>query len=430
MIGRLAAIAILVSAVAGTFAQRAAAPPSTPAFARRVTITPVVVRVFAGTALRFRLASTPSTGGTDRWSVIGPGTIDADGLFRAPLVPGASARVIAAEGGAAAAAAVTIVAPPPDGAAIVAISCYDDGGVDVRSQSDLASAGQLSTGARTAGLAIDARRHIVYVAAEARLEAIDLRTASVSSSEPVAGARFSEVAMLAGGYVAATDNEAVAGAPGVRIFSLGASGAPMLASSVAAGDTPEGIAVAPDGRTFYVTDVNDATMLRFSFDARTGRAHRTGAASTGDRPFGVAVDTVHRLVFVADNDTPTVSGAASKPGLEVFSLPSLHRVARVSTGTSDALPLGVAADPSLNRVFVTNEGDADVAAYSIVPFRLVGTAPTGRTPWLPAIDVRRGRLYVPSALDDSFTAFDAHTLRPIATGRPTCGYPTAMAISG
>ena len=133
-------------------------------------------------------------------------------------------------------------------------------------------------------------------------------------------------------------------------------------------------------------------------------------------------------MFVADNDTPTISGTGSNPGLEVFSLPSMHRTARLTTGTPNALPLGITVDSPENRVFVTNEGDGTIAAYSIAPLKRLATLAAGRTPWLPAIDVPRGRLYVPSAMGDAFSVYDVRTLRPIFLAVPTCGYPTSIAI--
>jgi DNA-binding beta-propeller fold protein YncE len=320
------------------------------------------------------------------------------------------------------------VAPPPLADPLAVISCYDDGAVDVRDANGFAAIGTATSGDRSAGVAADSGRRAAYVATESRISALDLRTAEISVSAEVSGSRFSEVALLSGGYIAATDNNASSGKPGVRIFRQRARGAPELAGAAIAGETPEGIVASADGRSFYVTNVNGNSVMRFAFDDRLAKAAMTGQAQTGHRPFGVALDEMHRLLFVADNDTPTVSGDKSLPGLEVFSLPGLRRVARISTGSANALPLGVAVDAAANRVFVTNEGDGTVAAYSIVPLRAIARSSTGRTPWLPAIDRRRGELYVPSAMGDSFSVFDARSLRPIAEDVPTCGYPTSIAI--
>ncbi|HXW77665.1 MAG TPA: hypothetical protein VEJ20_09655, partial [Candidatus Eremiobacteraceae bacterium] len=135
-----------------------------------------------------------------------------------------------------------------------------------------------------------------------------------------------------------------------------------------------------------------------------------------------------RLLFVADNDTPTVSGPSSHPGLEVFSLPSLHRIADLTTGTPAALPLGVAVDATADRVLVTNEGDGTIVAYSLATLREIARARTGRTPWLLAVDGRRHAVFVPDAMDDTFDVYDDRTLAPAARQVATCEYPTSISV--
>jgi DNA-binding beta-propeller fold protein YncE len=403
-------------------------PPSNgPRLATRASIAPTSARVFEGSSLRLRAAFAGSAGGAIAWSLIGPGTIAQDGTYSAPRTPGLQAIVVATAGGTSVASAVMVVAPPAPDLPVAYVACYDDGTLDVRDASTFDDIGTTSTGDTAASVVSDARTHVAVVAAASRIGIFDAPKGTTTFSAPVAGARFSELAMLANGYVAATDNQASAGQDGVRIFGPIARGPALaLAASAPTGDTPEGIAASTDGRTFYVTNVNSNSVMRFSFDGR-GAARLTGAAVTGHRPFGVAIDDVRRLLFVADNDTPTLSGTSSQPGLEIFALPSMKLVRRVTTGSANALPLGVAVDSAADRLFVTNEGDGDVAAYSIAPFKRIATLSAGRTPWLPSIDGIRGALLVPNAGDDTLSVFDIRTLRPIASAMQTCGYPTAAA---
>ena len=404
-----------------------AAPAGEPALVIRAQITPAAARVFAGGSLVFNSTVAGADDGTIAWSVIGAGTVGGDGVYHAPSTPGGRAIVVATARGASAAAAVTIVAPPPAARPVMLVACYGDGSIDVRDAANSESIGTTAIGGSADGIAADARAHLAVIGGGDRVGIFDPTSGSTTFSAPVSGARFSEVALLAGGYAAATDNLADAGRDGVRIFGPVAIGrAPALAGSVPAGDTPEGVAVAADGRTFYVTNVNSNSVMRFAFDAR-GDARLTGAARTGHRPFGVAIDDARKLLFVADNDTATLSGTASNPGLEVFSLPSLRRVARIGTGSPDALPLGIAIDPAANKLFVTNEGDGDVAAFSIDPLRRLATLPSGRAPWLPAVDRERGLVHVPNAEDGTISTFDVRTLRPLDRAAPTCGYPTSLA---
>ena len=430
---RLLAATALTSVLAGSSEIQAmlsphpAAPPATPVFRARALLTPRDLNVFAGARARFHLTLAGVDVPAASWSVVGAGTIDQQGDYAAPERAGEDANVVASVAGFAAAAAVHVVAPPSVTRPLAVISCYDDGSVDVRDANALSAVGTASIGSESAGIAVDARRRLAFVASGDRIAVLDLRTAQASSAQPVSGARFSEVVEVANEYVVATDNEAAAGHAGIRVFHLDAANRLTLRSSAAAGDTPEGIAVAPDERSFYVTNVNSNSVMRFAIGI-DGRARLTRTAPTGHRPYGVAIDGARNLLFVADNDTATISGTASRPGLETFSLPSLRRIARLSTGTQSALPLGVVADAGANRLFVTNEGDGNVVAYSVAPFRRVASAPTGRTPWLPAVDPHLQRLYVPSAMGNSFSVLDERTLRPIGANIPTCGYPVSIAI--
>lgn len=427
----LAVAATIASASSGfspALSPEPAAPPAAPATRPHITIVPSTARVIAGGTLRFRATIAGAHDAGIEWSAFGAGEVDASGTYRASRDAGDAATVVASVRGAAAAATISVVAPPQHGSAVSLVACYDDGAVDVRGADAHLDIGTVSIAEVAAGVAADHAASVAYVASGDRIAAFDPSTGVAAFSAPVPGARFSEVAVLGHGLVAATDNNAAAHTPGVRIFrTRDRSAPPVLAASAAAGDTPEGIALDARRSEFYVTDVNSNSVERFAFD-RMGRVRLTGTAPTGHRPFGVAVDERRRLLFVADNDTPTVSGPSSAPGLEVFSLPSLRRIARFDTGTTNALPLGVAADPADGRVFVTNEGDGDVAVFSSQPLRRVTTIVVGRTPWLPAFDGRQRLLEVPNAADDTVTVIDARTLRTLARGAPTCGYPTSIAI--
>ena len=416
----------MAGAVTGLLAPRHAAPSDAPDIHAPIAVDPESARVFSGSTIRFRVFAGGAPVDGVIWSAVGPGSVDANGAYSAPRDAPTTSFVVATARRMAAAAVVTVTAPPPAHEALALVSCYDGGTVDVRDALTLSSLGTADTSGTAAGIAVDPARRIALLGDGDRIASFDAATATTSYSTAIAGARFSEVVLLANGYVAATDNNAVDGRAGVRIFRVGKDGVPRLAASAAAGDTPEGLAATRDGKTFYVTNVNGNSVMRFRFDG-AGSAKRTGSAATGHRPFGVALDDKRGLLFVADNDTPTISGTSSRPGVDVYSLSSLRRVTTLTTGTPDALPLGVAVDASANRAFVTNEGDGTVAAYSIAPLRRIATLRSGRTPWLPSVDVAHRRLFVPNAMADSFSVYDERSLRPVALGVPTCGYPTAVA---
>lgn len=400
-------------------------------FAPRIAVLPNAAKVFVGRSLQFHTALVGSTQTADvTWSVVGPGSIDRNGLYHAANVPTTADVVADAGGGLADSVTVASVRPPKPQHPLLLSTCYEDGTVNVWDTRTSSLSGAFSIGGRTAGITVDPVARRAVIAADAQLLTVDLASMAWRASAPVSGARFSEVAQLAGGFFAATDNLAEPGHPGVRIFRVDASGAPTLASSVAAGETPEGIATADRGRTFYVTNINSNTVMRFAID-RFGNARQTGVAQTATRPFGVAVDAVHQMLFVADNDTATLSGSKASPGLEAFRLPRMQRIGNIiSTGSRASLPLGVAVDSSAGRLFVTNEGLANVAVFAIPSLRRVATLPAALTPWLPFLDARRHRLYVPNARANSISVYDTASLRTVADQVPTCSYPTSVAVYG
>jgi hypothetical protein len=337
--------------------------------------------------------------------------------------------IVATIDGSAGGARVNVVGPPPAGEVQAVVACFADGSLDVRGAHDKPAFGRLAIDDSAGGAAVDPSATFAVATSGERLISIDLTTMTAYPSAPFTGARFGEVALLDGGaFAAATNESASIGGAGVAVFRVRRGSPPTLVSTAAAGETPEGIAVDSDGRTMYVAAVNSNSVTRLVL-SDDGKTRKTGAARTNTRPFGVAVDARDRLLLVADNDTPTLSGAQSRPGLEAFSLPSLRRsgVSR-STGSPDALPLGVAVDESAGRLFVTNEGDDDVAVFTLPSLHREATLRVGRTPWLPTVDARRHLLYVPNARDDTFDVFDTHTLARVTSGVPTCAYPVGVAV--
>ncbi|MDQ6780473.1 MAG: SMP-30/gluconolactonase/LRE family protein [Candidatus Eremiobacteraeota bacterium] len=399
-------------------------------FVAQIRVAPKQAAVFRGAALQFGASVTGTRDNTSvHWSLVGPGSIDEQGLYTAPA-GGAVANVVASAGsGLTDSATVQTVSPPDARRPLAFVSCYEDATIEVHSPDGVRALGSLSLRGRTAGMAIDGKHQRALVAAETQVFAIDLPSMRSHPSAAFPNSRFSQVALLPGGDFVVTDNNAQDGQPGVRIFRIGKDGRPTVAGSVAAGETPEGIALGDHGRTVYVGNINSDSVMRFALQPNGG-LRRTGFARTGTRPFGIAVDDRQHVLFVADNDTATLSGARSRPGLERYHLPQMQRHGGVmSTGSATSLPLGVAVDSALGRVFVVNEGDGDVVAYDTPSMRQRARMPTGLTPWLPTIDTIRHRLYVPNARGNSINVYDTKTLRPVTRNAPACLYPTFIGLS-
>jgi sugar lactone lactonase YvrE len=397
----------------------------------RIEIVPSNPAVFAGGAVQLHArlvgvdaAHAPAVD----WSVVGPGTVSTDGVYSAPPKSGESAVVVARAGGVSQAVEIAARDAPGD-VPLLLVACYEGNMIDVHRLPGLTRSGGVIAPPRAAGIAVDGDRRLALVAADNAVMAVKLDTMATALSAPIRGSRFSGVVKLTGGYFAATDNNASKGTAGIFFFRVNDEGAPVLSGSIAAGETPEGIVAEPSGRVFYVTNVNSNELLRFSFDA-TGKARQTARVATHTRPFGIALDPARKLLFVTDNDTPFLSGKRSSPGLETFSLPTLQRIGTpLRTGSKDALPIGVAVDSAVGRVFVTNEGDADVIAYALPSLRRLAVLPTGRFPWTPRVDQSAARLYVPSAADDRVDVFDTRTLRRAGPPVATCSYPTNLMVA-
>jgi DNA-binding beta-propeller fold protein YncE len=399
-------------------------------FPPRIAIQPRNARVFAGDSLQFYTTVVGALAPQSiRWSVIGPGTVDDNGLYRAADVP-SSADIVASTGnGLAQSVAVRTVMPPSDRQPLILSTCYSDGTVNVNDARNFTFIGALSVGGRTAGITVNERQRRAIFAVESQIVVIDLRSMQWKVSAPLAGARFSEIAQLVPGYLAVTDNNAEAGHPGVRIYRINPLGAPVLVSSVVAGETPEGIIPTADGRGFYVSNINGNSIMRFAIDG-LGRARLLATQKTATRPFGLALDPIHHLLFVADNDTSVISGAKARPGLERFDSTNLRRIGgMISTGSISSLPLGAAVDASIARLFVTNEGAGDVIVFALPSMRRIAALPTGLTPWLPMLDPANHRLYVPNARANTISIYDTKRLRIVASAISTCSYPTSVAVA-
>jgi len=433
---RLASASLaLAAAIAGAANASSAFHPSAsvPSFAPFITIEPLEPRVFVGglTYLQARIVGL-SKAPTIRWTLHGPGSIDADGDTIAYAAPRSPVTAIIGAAAATLGTAVTVrsVPPPPSRTPLLLVACYDRGEVDVRAGDDGARIGETTVAEQAGSVALEPQRRIAVVTARDRIAALDLTTMHAKLSPPVSGALFSQVVALAGGYFAVTDANANNGQVGIRLYRIDRAGFPTPSGGLVAGETPEGIVAERGGHAFVVSNINGNSILRFTFDGR-GSARLASMRKTAARPFGMAIDERHRLLFVADNDTPALSGSSSRPGLETFALPGLQRRRpAVATGTPNALPLGVAVDEPDELLFVTNEGDATVAVYRLPRVRRIGTLRTGLTPWMPSVDASRRRLYVPSARSDAVDVFDLRRLNSPPRVLSTCSYPTGVAVDG
>lgn len=121
-----------------------------------------------------------------------------------------------------------------------------------------------------------------------------------------------------------------------------------------------GIAVAPDGRTYFVTDSNGASVAIYN----AGSAQALGTAATGGSPAAVTVTPNGQRLYVA----------AYAGGL--ISIHDARTLALLGTVASGYSPSAVAAHPDNQRFYVAHASDRDISVFSASNFRLVARIAT------------------------------------------------------
>ncbi|MFI1168871.1 serine/threonine-protein kinase [Streptomyces sp. NPDC020801] len=189
---------------------------------------------------------------------------------------------------------------------------------------------------------------------------------------------------------------------------------------VPVGDTPEGVAVSPDGRRVYVTNSSAGSVS--VIDATRNRTVGS-PIRVGDTPEGVAVSPDGRRVYVTNGSSSSVS---------VIDTATNRAVGRpIPVGR---FPQGVAVSPDGRRVYVTSLGSASApASVSVIDSatdRTVGSPiRVGSTPEGVAVSPDGRRVYVTSLGSDSVSVIDTTTARTVAGPIPVGSRPAGVATS-
>jgi 6-phosphogluconolactonase len=174
----------------------------------------------------------------------------------------------------------------------------------------------------------------------------------------------------------------------VRVYRFDAAAgtlAPAAVPEVALrpGAGPRHLAFAPDGRTVYVVNELDSTLVAFDYDAPTGRLRERQTLST--RPAGAPGDNypadlhVHpngRTVYASNRGDDTIAVVAVAPDGGRLSLAQ-------TVPTGGKWPRNFALDPAGRLLLVANERSGSVVAFGVdaATGRL---APTGARAEVPA----------------------------------------------
>lgn len=169
------------------------------------------------------------------------------------------------------------------------------------------------------------------------------------------------------------------------------------------GNQPTGVAITPDGTTAYVANSGDNTVSAINL----GNASVTATISVGLAPFGVAVSS--QTVYVTNSFDNTVS---------VIAIPGNTVAATIPVGAS---PSGIAIDPSSNKVYVANSADNTVSV--IANNKVSSTIPVGAVPFGIAV-TPTGVVYVANMEDGTVSVLGTAT-SAIGVG----GAPYGVAVS-
>ena len=329
--------------------------------------------------------------------------------------PGRNESTVIAAGPHGLAARAFAVAPAPDPAQpFIAVASYDDGIILHDAQAPFRARAALGIGGAPGDVAIDPHGQLASATT-------DGTTATLVSLDPWSVAQYGDVPFCdelafdsRSGALFITNRD-IAGAGALTRIDAGGN-----VSHRVLGLTAEGLVIDPVRERVYVANVNDGTVS--VVDARSMVELRR--FHVVDRVFSLALSSDgSRLFAVSNQSVESPFGAAgSVVAVEVDTERIIARSERL------AFPIGIAADPEHQRLYITDE---DTDAIDVLDARTLRSvhAPirTCDTPWKPTLD--RGLLWVPCTRSDQIDVFNAATLQRVP-GAPftTGGYPLAVAI--
>ncbi|WP_305785627.1 YncE family protein [Symbioplanes lichenis] len=176
---------------------------------------------------------------------------------------------------------------------------------------------------------------------------------------------------------------------------------PEVLATVRVGGEPEGVAVAPDGRTVYVADQSARALV--VVDVRTRRATRVPLRGIA-RFVAVARDGAEVFVSMYDDD---LSGS----GVAVVDVASRSVVRHLNTGVQ---PYDLAVAPD-GRLWVPIHGGSGVEIFAAGARRRSARVPVLRNPHSVRFSAERQRAFTPDHESDAVSVIDTRTNRLITS---------------
>jgi 6-phosphogluconolactonase len=134
-------------------------------------------------------------------------------------------------------------------------------------------------------------------------------------------------------------------------------------STLATGHNPQAVAIAPDGKSAYVTNTMDDTISQYSINPASGKlTPKTPATvAAGRGPHDIAVTPKGKNLYVINVRDDTIAQYAINPRTGALS------ARPVSTAGTVLHPEAIAIAPDGKNVYVTSENDGAISQYAISP---------------------------------------------------------------
>jgi serine/threonine-protein kinase len=181
-------------------------------------------------------------------------------------------------------------------------------------------------------------------------------------------------------------------------------------ATISVGKAPEGVAVSPDGRRAYITNVDSRVVSVIDIGAGTVTASiRNGGAR------GVAVSPDGRRAYGVNHGSPGT--------LSVIDTDSGTIAATIPVGN---VPEGVAVSPDGRRAYITNVLSDTVSVIDTMKSTVTATIPVGSAPYGVAVSPDGRHAYITNVSSNSVSVID--TMKSTVTTIPAGGHPWGVAV--
>ncbi|PFB44470.1 40-residue YVTN family beta-propeller, partial [Bacillus thuringiensis] len=173
----------------------------------------------------------------------------------------------------------------------------------------------------------------------------------------------------------------------------------MIVATIPVGNRPEGVAVNMSTGNVYVLNENNPASVSIIDASNTVIATVTvGNNFTTEYLYNIDVNNITGFAYVANYNDGTVSV-----------IDNLNVV--VDTITVGSFPTGIAVNPSLNKVYVTNSVSNNVSIIDIssLPGNIIATVPAGNLPLSVIVDIMTNNVYVTVYNDNNVRVIDGNT---------------------